>query len=247
MQRAVRVRAVAVGVVRPERVELASECGQTNVVTIVDAVVRVCCVREPSAQALIRRPGCAAVGGKSAVVFGIIVRDHVRTAWTGYAVIIATIVKAHCDYAACGIKSDVRQELTVRGCVVVHTDRRGPRRAVISRCSHHNICVIVLINGLIRVHQVEAVVELATSRVPYQPGLSVDRASVLRWDEVETTDIGRRNGNPRAETAYSQTVGVHIDVDRRWTLSASRALIGHDDFAAVRTGSDSDTAEAAAS
>ena len=36
-QRAIRVRAVAVRVVRPHRVELAHERGQTNVITIVDA------------------------------------------------------------------------------------------------------------------------------------------------------------------------------------------------------------------
>ena len=77
------------------------------------------------------------------------------------------------------------------------------------------------------------------------PGLSVDRASVLRRDKVEAAHVGRRNGDARAETARSQTVRVYVRVDRRRTLSTSRTLIGHDDLAAVRARPDGDTPEAA--
>ena len=80
MQRAIRVRAVAVRVVRPHRVELARVRGLTNVVTIVDAVARRRRVREPAAQARVRRPGHAAVGAVGAEVFRIVVRNHVRPA-----------------------------------------------------------------------------------------------------------------------------------------------------------------------
>ena len=167
MQRAIRVRAIAVRVVRPHRVELARERGQTNVVTKVDAVGRRRRVREPAAQAPVRRPGRATVGGEGAVVFRIVVRNHVRPAWTGHAVVIATIVKAHCHRAGCGIESNVGQKLTVRGRVVVHAHRRAPRRAVISRRAHLNIRVVVLVDRLVCVHQVDAIVERSTGRVPY--------------------------------------------------------------------------------
>ena len=245
VQRAIRVRAIAVRVVRPHCVELAGERGQTNVITIVDAVGRVRRVREPAAQAPVRRPSRATVGAEGAEVFRIVIRNHVRPAWTGHAVVIAAIVKAHCHRAACRIERDVGQKLAVRGCVVVHAHGRAPRRAVISRCAHLNIGVVVFVDRLVCVHQVDAVVERPTGRVPYQAGLSVDRASVLRRDEVEATDIGRRNGDARAETARSQTVRVYVGEDRRRTLSTSRVLIGHDDLAAVRARSDGDTPEAA--
>src|SRR5439155_21716677 len=118
-------------------------------------------------------------------------------------------------------------------------------RAVISRRSHLNIRVVVLVDRLVCVHQVDAVVERPTGRVPYKPRLSVDRAFVLRRDKVEAAHIGRRNGDARAETTRSQTVRVHIGVDRCRTLSTSRALISHDDFAAVWARPDGDTPKAA--
>ena len=57
VQRAIGIRAIAVRVVRPHRVELARMRVQTNVVTIVHAVARIRRVREPAAQARVRRPG----------------------------------------------------------------------------------------------------------------------------------------------------------------------------------------------
>ena len=132
MQRAIGVCAIAVRVVRPHRIELARERGQTNVVTKVDAVARRRRVREPAAQAPVGRPGRAAVGGEGTVVFRVVVRNHVRPARTGHPVVIATIVKADCHDAGCGIESSVRQKLAVRGRVVVHAYRRAPCHAVIS-------------------------------------------------------------------------------------------------------------------
>ena len=76
VQRAIRVRAIAVRVVRPHRVELARVRGQTNVVTIVDAVGRRRRVREPAAQARVRRPGHATIGAEGAEVFRIVVRNR---------------------------------------------------------------------------------------------------------------------------------------------------------------------------
>ena len=245
MQRAIRVRAIAVRVVRPHRVELACERGQTNVITKVDAVGRVRGVREPAAQAPVRRPSRATVGAEGAEVFRIVIRNHVRPARTGHAVVIAAIVKAHCHRAACGIERNIGQKLAVRGRVVVHAHRRAPRRAVISRCAHLDICVVVFVDRLICVHQINAIVERPTRGVPHYPRLSVDRASVLRRDKVETADIGRRNGDARAETACSQTVCVYVGEDRRRTLSTSRVLIGHDHLTAVRARPDGDTAETA--
>ena len=244
MQCAVRVRAIAVRVVRPKRVELASECGQTNVVTIVDAVVRVCCVREPSAQAPVRRPGRTAIGGEGAEVFRIVVRNHVRPARTRHAVVIPTIMKAHSDRAGCRIKRNVWQKLAARSCVVIHAHRCGPRCAVISRSAHLDLGVVVFVDRLLRVHQIDAVVERAAGGVPYYPGLRVDRASILRRDEVEAAHVGRGNSDARAEAARSQTVCVYVGEDGRRTLPTSRALISYDDFAAVGARPDGDTAEA---
>ena len=167
MQRAIRVCAIAVRVISPHRVELARERRQTNVVTKVDAVLRVRRVREPAAQAPVRRPSRATISAESAVVFRIVVRNHVRPAGTGHAVVVATIMEAHCHNAGRGIESNVRQELTVRGRVVVHAHRCGPCRAVISRRAHLNIRVVVLVDRLICVHQVDAIVERPTGRVPY--------------------------------------------------------------------------------
>ena len=142
MQRAIRVRTVAVRVIRPHRVELARERGQTNVVTKVDTVGRVRRVGESAAQTPVWRPRRAIIGGEGAVVFGVVIRDHVRPAYTGHAVVIATIVEPHCYYDGCGIESNVGQELAVRRRVVVHAYRRAPRRAVISRRAHENVGVI---------------------------------------------------------------------------------------------------------
>ena len=89
MQRAIRVRAVAVRVVRPHRVELARERGLTDVVTKVHAVAGRRRVREPAAQARVRRPCRAAIGGECAEVFGVVVGSRVRPARTGHAVVIA--------------------------------------------------------------------------------------------------------------------------------------------------------------
>src|SRR5439155_4495455 len=100
---------------------------------------------------------------------------------------------------------------------------------------------------LLGVHQVDAVVERSTRRVPYYPGLSVDRTFVLCGDKVEAAHIRRRNRDARAETARSQTVRVYVGEDCRRTLSTSWTLIGDDDLAAVRARSDSDTAETASS
>ncbi|PYL09301.1 MAG: hypothetical protein DME33_04355 [Verrucomicrobia bacterium] len=154
-------------------------------------------------------------------------------------------MKAHSHRAGCGIEGDVGQKLAVRGRVVVHAHRRAPRRAIISRCAHQNIGVVVFVNGLICVHQIDAVVEWPASRVPDQPGFSVDRAFVLRRDIVEAAHISRRDSDARAETARSQTIRVYVGVNRRRTLSASGALIGHDDLAAARTRPDGDTSKAA--
>src|SRR5205807_7743168 len=118
-------------------------------------------------------------------------------------------------------------------------------RAIISRCAHQNIGVVILIDRLICVHQVETVIERPTGCVPYYPGLSVDRAFALRGDIVEAAHISRRNGNGRAETARSQSVRVYIGVDRRRTLVIIRVLIGHDDLAATGARPDRDTSEAA--
>ena len=154
-------------------------------------------------------------------------------------------MKAHCHCAGCEIERDVGQKLAVRGRVVIHAHRRAPRRAVISRRAHQNIGVVVLVDRLVCVHQVDAIVERSAGSVPYYPGLSVDRASALRRDKVESAHISRRNSDARAETTGSQTVRVHIGEDRRRTLSTSRALIGHDDLAAVRARPDGDAPEAA--
>jgi len=245
VQRAVRVCAIAVRVVRPHRVELARERGQTNVVTKVDAVARRRRVREPAAQAPVGRPGRAAVGGEGTVVFRVVVRNHVRPARTGHPVVIATIVKADCHDAACGIESNVRQKLAVCGRVVVHAHPCAPGRAVVSRRAHKNVGVVVLVDRFICVHQVDAVVKRTTGGVPYYPSLSVDRAFALRRDKVEAAHIGIRNGDARPETACSQTIRVDVGVDRRRNLPTSRVLIGHDDLAAVRARADGDTAEAA--
>lgn len=167
MQRAIWVRAIAVRVVRPHRVELASERGQTNIITEVDAVGRIRRVREAAAQAPVRRPSRTTVGAERAVVFRIVVRNHVCPARTWHAVVIATIMKAHCHSAACGIKSNVGQELTIRGRVVVNAHRRGPCRAVVSRRAHLNVRVVALVDYLVRVDQVDAVVERTTGGIPY--------------------------------------------------------------------------------
>src|SRR4029434_599790 len=95
------------------------------------------------------------------------------------------------------------------------------------------------------VHQIDAVVERPTGRVPYYPSLGVNRTFALRWDKVEAAHISRRNGDARTETARSQTVRVYIGVDGRRTLVTIRALIGHDDIPAVWAGPHGDTAEAA--
>src|SRR5439155_2798386 len=123
--------------------------------------------------------------------------------------------------------------------------RRGPRRAVIGRRAQVDLGVVALVHRLFCVHQVDAVVERSTGRVPYHPGLSVDRAFHLRRDKVEAAHIGRRNGDARAETARSQPVRVYIGVDCRRTLPTSRALISHDDLTTVWTRPDGDTSEAA--
>jgi hypothetical protein len=189
VQRAIRVRAIAVRVVRPQRVELARARVQTNVITIVDAVVRRVRVREPAAQAPVRRPSHAAVGAEGAEVFRIVIRNHVRPARTGHAVVIAAVVKAYCHRAGCRIEGDVGQKLAARGRVVVHAHRCAPRRTVISRSAHQNLGVIVLVYRLVCVHQVDPVVERPTGGVSHQPGLSVDRASVLRRGKVEAAHI----------------------------------------------------------
>ena len=134
-----------------------------------------------------------------------------------------------------------------RSRVVVHPHRRAPRRAVIGRPAHHNVGIVVLVDGLLGVDQVDAVVERPTGRVPYYSGLSVDRASVLRRDKVEAAHVGRCHGDGCAETARAQAICVYIGKDRRGTLPTGRALIGHDNFAAVRPRPNSDTAETAAS
>ena len=207
VQRAIRVGAVAVRVVRPHRVELARERGLTNVVTIVDAVARRRCVREPAAQALARRPGRAAIGTEGAVVFRVIVRNVVRAV---HAVVIAAIMKAYCHGAGCAIDCDVGQKLAPRGRVVVHANRRAPRPTVIIRRAHHYVGVIVLVDCLVCVHEVDAVVEGSTRRVPHHTGLSVDRAFALRRDKVEAAHIGVGNCDLRAETARPQTVRVYV-------------------------------------
>ncbi|PYI95806.1 MAG: hypothetical protein DME98_14765 [Verrucomicrobia bacterium] len=154
-------------------------------------------------------------------------------------------MKAHCHRAGCGIERDVRQKLAPRGRVVVHAHPRAPGRAVITRRAHENVGVVVLGDRLVGVHQVDAVVERPTGRVPYYPGLSVDRAFALRRDKVEAAHISVRHGDARAETARSQTVRVYIGVDRRRTLVTIRVLIGHDDLAATRARPDGNTSEAA--
>src|SRR4029077_560085 len=97
-----------------------------------------------------------------------------------------------------------------------------------------NLGVVTLVNRLLCVDQVDSIVERSTGRVPHHPGLGIDRAFVLCRDKVEAAHIGSGNGDAWAETARSQTVRVYIAVNGRWTLSASRALIGHDDLAAIR-------------
>src|SRR5262249_13602 len=146
----------------------------TNVVTKVNAVARRRRVREPAAQPPVWRPGRAAVGGESAVVFGIVVGNHVGSPWTGHAVIIATIVEPYCHDSGRGIESSIMQELSVRSRIVVHAYRRAPRRAIISRCAHLNIGVVVFVDGLVCVNQIDPVVEWSTRRVPYHSSLSVD-------------------------------------------------------------------------
>src|SRR5438094_9118795 len=249
VQRPIRVRAIAVRVVRPNWVELGRVRVLTNVIAIVHAVTRRRRVREPAAQAHVRRPGRAAIGAEGAVVFRIVVRNHVRPAWTGHPVVIATIVKAHCYHAGCAIERNVGQELAADRPqrIVVYAHERAPRRAVVGRGPYINLGVVVLVDGLVCVHQVDAVVEGPTGGVPYHPGLSVDRTFTLRRDKVEAADIGRGNRNARAETARSQTVRVCITINCRRTLPTSRALIGHDDLAAVWTRSDGDTPEATSS
>src|SRR5207244_10225628 len=108
---------------------------------------------------------------------------------------------------------------------------------------HKNIGVVVLVDRLVCVHQVDAIVERPTSRVPYYPGLSVDRAFALRRDKVEAAHISRRNGDARPETARSQTVRVYIGVNRRRTLVTIRVLIGHDHLAATRSRPAGNTSE----
>ena len=80
VQRAIRIRAVAVRVVRPHRVELSPVRIQTNIVTKVNAVARRRGVGESTAQAHVWRPSGATVCAERAVVFSIIVRYHVRSA-----------------------------------------------------------------------------------------------------------------------------------------------------------------------
>ena len=77
MQSAIRICAIAVRVVGPHHVELAPVRVQTNVVAIVNAVARRRRVRESAAQANVRRKSRTAIGSESAIVFGIVVRNHV--------------------------------------------------------------------------------------------------------------------------------------------------------------------------
>ena len=113
------------------------------------------------------------------------------------------------------VQRDIWQKLAPGRCVIVDSHRRAPRRAVISRRAHQNLGIVIFGDGLLRVDQVDAVVEWPARRVPYHPGLRVDRASVLRRDEVEAAHIGRRDGDARAEAARSQAVRVYIGEDRR--------------------------------
>ncbi|PYK54478.1 MAG: hypothetical protein DME48_07950 [Verrucomicrobia bacterium] len=154
-------------------------------------------------------------------------------------------MKAHCHRTGCGTERNIGQKLAVGGRIVVHTHRRAPRRAVIGRRAHHDIRVVVLVDRLVCVHQIDAVVERSTGRIPYHSCLSVDRAFVLRRDKIEAAHISRRNGDGWAETAGSQAVRVYVGEDRRWTLITVRALISHDDLAAVRARPNCDASEAA--
>src|SRR5215471_7590238 len=180
MQRAIRISAVAVRVVRPHRIELAAKRGHTNVVTKVDAVAGVGRVREAATQASVRRKGRATVSGEGAVVFRIIIWNHVGAARTGYAVVIATIMKAYCYRAGRGVEGNVRQKLTVSGRIIVDPHRSAPRCAVVSRRAHLNVGVIALVREFVCVNEIDSIVERSTGGVPNDPGLSVDRTSALR-------------------------------------------------------------------
>ena len=126
--------------------ELARARVLTNVVTIVNAISRGRRIREPAAQAHVRRPSRAAIRAEGAEVFRIIVGNKVCPAHTYHAGVVARIVKAHCHRAVCGIERDIRQKLAVDGRVVVHAHRRAPRRAIIGRGAHHDVRVVALVD-----------------------------------------------------------------------------------------------------
>src|ERR1700758_1686259 len=106
---------------------------QPGVVAVIDAVLRIMGVRRSGADLNVLSKRLPAVGTKCAPNLRIGIGDAVGVTWPAGAMIVASVVPDDRDISGCGIKRNLREELTILGVVVVHAYARAPGRAVIVR------------------------------------------------------------------------------------------------------------------
>src|SRR5229473_6648145 len=147
---------------------------QPGVVAVVNAVLRIMGIRRSGADLNVLGKSLPSIGAKSAPDLGIGIRDAVGVARPSSAEIVAGVIPDDRDIPGCGVKRNLRAELTIFGVVVVHPYARAPSRAVIVRIADVNISVVASVLLLQRVDQIHAAIVRATGTVPSQARLGVN-------------------------------------------------------------------------
>ena len=179
-------------------------------------------VRRAGADLPVGRERRAPVRAERAPELRVVVREAVRVARTASPEIRSRVVPDDREVAGRRVERDLRQELAVRGRVVVDADACAPGGAAVVRVADHHVGVVALVLHLKRVDEIDPPGMRAAGPVPGEPRLGVDGAVGLRRDEVEAADVRGRGENSVAEAERAEPVRV----DAREELAAALAALG---------------------
>src|SRR5882724_8986097 len=196
---------------------------QPGVITVVNAVVRILGVRCSGADPDVTAERPPSVGTEGAPDLGIGIGDAISVTRPSSAKIVAGVIPDDRNISGSWIEGDLREKLTIPGDIVVHPHACAPSRAVIVGITDVNVCVVAFVLLLQRVHQVHPAIVRATSTVPCQARLGVNRAVRLSRYEVEASNVSVDHEDAViAESVWTQTIRIDIHIDPASTLAALR-------------------------